>query len=160
MSFKTMRRAADVPSLGDIIYVMATRYEERVKVKAGGAEDRPIAFVAMPRRSATVAGFDLEASYIRLEGFEIAADKPATAVQLHAGHCENLDNYIHDMMVEVNGTVGEPSADGDTRDYSAVTHNRIAYNKVYHCKYVFILGGKNWLVENDEASRLSVKLYR
>jgi hypothetical protein len=124
-----MRRAADVPSLGDIIYVMATRYEERIKVKAGGTEDRPIAFVTIPRCSATMAGFDIEASYVRLEGFENAADKPATAVLLHAGHCEILDNYIHDMMVAVDGTVGKPSADGNTHNYSTVTHNRIAYSQ-------------------------------
>ena len=99
-------------------------------------------------------GFDLEASYIRVEGFEITADKPATAVQLRAGHCEILDNYIHDMMTAVSGTVGKPSADGSTRDYSAVTHNRIAFNKVYHCQYGFVLGGEQWLVENNEVNRL------
>ena len=108
----------------------------------------------MPRRSAIVGGFDLEASYIRVEGFEITADKPAAAVQLGGSHCEVLDNYIHDMMVGVGGTVGKPSADGNTRDYSAVAHNRIAYNKVYHSEYGFILGGEDWLVENNEVNRL------
>ncbi len=97
-----------------------------------------------------MGGFDLEASYLRVEGFEITADKPATAVQLRASHCEILDNYIHDMMAGVNGSVGQPSADGNTRDYSAVAHNRIAYNKVYHSEYGFILGGEDWLVENNE----------
>jgi hypothetical protein len=101
-----------------------------------------------------VGGFDLEASYIRVEGFEITADPPATAVQLSASHCEVLDNYIHDMMVAVRGTAGRPSADGNTRDYSAVAHNRIAYNKVYHSEYGFILGGEDWLVENNEVNRL------
>jgi hypothetical protein len=96
----------------------------------------------------------LEASYLRVEGFEITADKPATAVQLRASHCEIVDNYIHDMMTAVNGTVGKPSADGNTRDYSAVTHNRIAFNKVYHSEYGFILGGEDWLVENNEVNRL------
>jgi len=152
--FKTVQHAADTARPGYTIYVMAGKYDERIKVKAGGAEGRPVAFVAMPRRSVTVSGFDLEASYIHVEGFEITADKPATAVQLRASHCEILDNYIHDMMVAVNGTVGKPSADGNTRDYSAVTHNRIAYNKVYHCEYGFILGGEDWLVENNEVSRL------
>ncbi|MDH4238078.1 MAG: DUF1565 domain-containing protein, partial [Phycisphaerae bacterium] len=112
MSFKTVQHAADVAKSGDTVYVMAGKYDERVKVKAGGTEGRPVAFVATPRRSATVAGFDMEASYIRVEGFEISADKPGTAVQLRASHCEILDNYIHDMMVAVNGTVGKPSADG------------------------------------------------
>ena len=152
--FKTVQHAADAARPGDTVYVMAGKYDERVKVKSGGTEGKPVAFVAMPRRSVTVYGFDLEASYIRVEGFEITADKPATAVQLHAGHCEIMDNYIHDMMAAVSGTVGKPSADGNTRDYSAVSHNRIAYNKVYHSEYGFILGGEDWLVENNEVSRL------
>jgi hypothetical protein len=154
MPFKTVQHAADVAKTGDTVYVMAGKYDERVKVKAGGTKGRPVTFMAMPRRSATVGGFDLEASYIRVEGFEITADKPATAVQLRASHCEILDNYIHDMMVAVNGAVGKLSADGNTREYSAVTHNRIAYNKVYHSEYGFILGGEDWLVENNEVNRL------
>lgn len=152
--FKTVQHAADAAKSGDIVCVVAGKYDERVKVKTGGTEGKPVAFVAMPRCSATVGGFDLEASYIRVEGFEITADPPATAVQLHASHCEILDNYIHDMMVAVSGTAGRPSADGNTRDYSEVAHNRIAYNKVYHCEYGFILGGEDWLVENNEVNRL------
>ena len=152
--FKTVQRAADAAGPGDTVYVMAGTYDERVKVKTGGTEGKPIAFVAKPRHLVTVAGLDLEAGYIRVEGFEITAAEPATAVQLHDSHCEIFDNFIHDMMVAVNGTVGKPSADGNTRDYSAVTHNRIAYNKVYHCEYGFILGGEDWLVENNEVNRL------
>jgi len=152
--FKTVQHAADAAKPGDTVYVMAGKYDERVRVKAGGTEGKPVAFVAMPRRSATVRGFDLEASYIRVEGFEITADKPATAVQLRASHCEILDNYIHDMMVGVSGTGGKPSPAGTTRDYSAVAHNRIAYNKVYHSEYGFVMGGEDWLVENNEVNRL------
>jgi hypothetical protein len=152
--WKTIQKAAEVAKPGDVIYVMAGRYDERVKVSTGGTPDKPMAFVAMPRRSVTVGGFDLEASHIRVEGFEITADIPGTAVQLRGSHCEVLDNYVHDMMTAVNGTNGEPSPDGATRDYSAVSHNRIAYNKVYHCEYGFILGGNDWLVENNEVSRL------
>ncbi len=152
--FQTVQHAADVARAGDTVYVLAGRYDERVKVKAGGSEGRPVSFVARPRRSATVAGFELEASYVRVEGFEITASQPATAVQLRASHCEMVDNFVHDMMAAVSGTAGQPSADGRTRDYSAVAHNRIAYNKVYHNEYGFILGGEDWLVENNEVSRL------
>jgi hypothetical protein len=152
--FNTVQHAADAAKPGDTICVMTGKYAERVEVKSGGTEDKPIAFVAMPRRSVTVGGFDLEGNYIHVEGFEITADKPATAVQLRASHCEILDNYIHDMMVGVNGVAGQPGADGKTREYSAVTHNRVAYNKVYHSEYGFILGGEDWLVENNEVSRL------
>ncbi len=152
--FATVQHAADAAKPGDTIYVMAGRYHERIKVKTGGAQGRPIKFQAMPRRSAIIDGFDLEASYVRVEGFEITAEQPATAVQLSASHCEILDNYIHGMKAAVNGTYGKPGPDGATRDYSAVAHNRIAYNKVYHSEYGFILGGSDWLVENNEVSRL------
>ena len=35
-----------------------------------------------------------------------------------------------------------------------MAHNRIAYNKVYHSEYGFILDGEDWLVENNEVNRL------
>ncbi|MCF7974118.1 MAG: DUF1565 domain-containing protein [Phycisphaerae bacterium] len=152
--FMTVQHAADVVKPGDTVYVMAGKYDERIKVNTGGTQGKLVAFVARPRRSVTVGGFNLNASYIRVEGFEITADRPATAVQLNASHCDILDNDLHHMMTAVSGTTGKPSADGNTRDYSAVTHNRIAYNRVYHCEYGFMLGGEDWLVENNEVSRL------
>jgi hypothetical protein len=153
--FKTVQHAADSAKLGDTVFVMAGKYDERVKVKTGGMEGK-LRSLSWPCLDAqrTVGGFDLEASYVRVQGFEITADQPATAFQLHASHCEILDNYIHDMMVAVNGVTGQPSADGNTRDYSEVAHNRIAYNKVYHSEYGFVLGGNDWLVENNEVNRL------
>ena len=152
--FKTVQHAADLAKPGDTVFVMAGSYAERIKVRTSGAEGQPITLRAMPRRSAVVGGFDLQASYIRVEGFEITGKKPAVAVQLGGSHCEVLDNDIHDMMMGVAGTVGKPSPDGNTRDYSAVAHNRIAYNRVYHSQYGFILGGEDWLVENNEVNRL------
>jgi len=121
---------------------MAGRYDERVKVKTSGAEGQVITFQAMPRRSAVVGGFDVQASYIRIKGFEITADKPAVAVQLGGSHCEVLDNYIHEMM---NGVAGAGSP--------KTKSNRIAYNHVYHCEYGFLLMGGDWLVENNEVGR-------
>ena len=153
--FKTVQHAADMAQAGDTVYVMAGQYKERVKVKSSGAEGRPITFRAMPRHSATVDGFVLDAGCVRVEGFEITADKPATAVQLGASHCEVLDNYIHDMMEGVTGSGGsKPIATSGRRDYAAVAHNRIAYNKVYHSEYGFLLNGEDWLVENNEVNRL------
>jgi hypothetical protein len=152
--FITVQHAADVVKPGDTVFVMAGKYDERIKVRTSGAEGQPIRLRSMPRRLAVLGGFDLQADYIRVEGFEITAEKPAVAVQLNGSHCEVLDNYIHDMMVGVAGTVGKPSPDGNTRDYSAVAHNRVAYNKVYHSEYGFMLGGEDWLVENNEVNRL------
>ena len=80
--FKTVQHAADGAKPGETVCVMAGKYDERVRVKAGGAEGQPITFRAMPRRVATVSGFDLQASYLRIEGFDITAARPAVAVQL------------------------------------------------------------------------------
>jgi uncharacterized protein DUF1565 len=152
--FRTVQHAVDVAKPGDTVFVMQGKYDERVKVTTSGLDSSSITLRAMPLRSAVVAGFDVLASYIRVEGFEITAEKPAVAVQLGGSHCEVMDNYIHDMKVGVAGTVGKVSSDGKTRDYSAVAHNRIAYNKVYHSEYGFVLGGDAWLVENNEVNRL------
>ena len=142
--FKTVQHAADLVKPGDTVYVMDGRYEERVKVAASGAEGQPITFQAMPRRSARVWGFDLAASYIRVVGFEICGPQPLVAVEVGGSHCEVLDNYVHEMMQAV-GTHGE---------YSAVAHNRVAYNSVYHSEYGFVIQGNDWVVENNEVNRL------
>jgi len=152
--FRTIQRAVDAAQPGDTVMVMAGHYDERIRITKGGREGQPVTLQSVPRQAAAAAGFDLQASYVRLEGFEITTSKPAVAVQLGGSHCEVLDNYIHDMMVGVAGTVGNPSPDGNTRDYAAVAHNRIAYNKVYHSQYGFMLGGEDWLVENNEVNRL------
>lgn len=152
--FKSIQQAADVAQPGDSVFVMEGHYPARVTVRKGGLDARPLTFQAFPRRSAVVDGFDLRASYIRVEGFEITSERPAVAVQLAGSHCEVLDNYIHHMMVGVAGTVGELNPHADARDYSKVAHNRIAYNKVFHSQYGFMLGGNDWLVENNEVNRL------
>jgi len=154
MPFKTVQHAVDLTSPGDTVFIMAGKYDERVQVRSSGSEGKPITLRAAPRRSVVISGFELQASYIIVEGFEITAEKPAVAVQLGGSHCEVLDNFIHDMMVGVAGTVGKPSVDSSTRDYSKVAHNRIANNKVYHSEYGFMLGGNDWLVEDNEVDRL------
>jgi hypothetical protein len=146
--FKTVQRAADAVQPGDTVYVMQGRYEERVSVKTSGAEGKPITFQAMPRRWARVWGFDLKASHIRVVGFEICAPEADVAVEVDGSYCEVLDNYIHEMMQAI-GTHGE---------YAAVAHNRVAYNKVYHSDYGFVIQGNDWLVENNEVDRLFMYL--
>ncbi len=152
--FKTVQHAADIVKPGDRVEVMAGQYPERVKVTTSGSEGQLITFSGKPRRSVTLSGFDLAASFVRVEGFELTADKASTAVKLAGSHCEVLDNYVHDMTAAVTGTDGKPAPDGKTRDYSAVAYNRIAYNKVFHNQYGFILGGDDWVVENNEVNRL------
>src|SRR3974390_3200513 len=115
--FKTVQHAVDAAKPGDTVLVMAGKKAERVKGTTSGLEGKAIKLRGMPLRWAVVAGFDVLANYIRVEGFEITAEKPVVAVQLGGSHCEVLDNYIHEMKVGVAGTVGKLSADGKTRDY-------------------------------------------
>jgi hypothetical protein len=143
--FKTIQHAADVAKAGDTVFVMAGKYDERVVVKTSGAEGQMISLRAMPRRSAIVQGFDLDGSFVRVEGFEITADKAAAAFQLRSSNCEVVDNYVHDMFYGVNSGGGRGSK---------VSHNRIAYNRVYHSEFGFVMSGEDWLVENNEVERL------
>jgi hypothetical protein len=152
--WKTVQRAADVAKPGDTIYVMAGRYDGAVTVKTSGAAGQPITFRSMPVRAASVGGFDLQASYIHVIGFDVTADKPAVAFQISGSNNEITDNSIHDMADGVNGINGKPIGDGATRDYSQASHNRIAYNRIYHSEFGFILGGDDWLVEDNEVNRL------
>jgi len=152
--FATVQKAADTAKPGDTVCVMSGQYPERVLVKTSGEAGRPIVFESRPRRSAAVEGFRLEASYIRVAGFEITAPAPKNGVEIVGHHNEILDNYIHHMWYALIGAPGRPDASGKRRDYSETTHNRVAYNKVYHCEFGFILSGNDWVVESNEVSRL------
>jgi hypothetical protein len=74
-----VQRAAAAAKPGETVYVMSGELAERVKSKTGGTKSQSLVFVARPRRSATVSGFDREAGCTRVEGFEITAEAPATA---------------------------------------------------------------------------------
>ena len=152
--FKTVRHAADVVKPGDTVLVMAGRYDERVRVRTSGADGQPITFRRCPGARPSWAD---STSRPVTSASRASRSRPRSRpwrCSWRGSHCEVLDNYIHDMMVGVAGTVGKLSPDGNTRDYSAVAHNRIAYNKVYHSQYGFMLGGDDWLVENNEVNRL------
>ena len=111
--FKTVQHAAGVVRPGDTVIVMAGQYDERVKVRNSGVGGRPITLRAIPRRSAVVGGFDLDASHIRVEGFEITAAKPAVAVQLGGSHCEVAHQTLFGVLLILiiiflpNGIVGD-----------------------------------------------------
>ena len=65
--FKMVQHAAEVVKPGDIIYVMAGRYDERVRVRGSGTEGQPITFQAMPRRTAVVEGSAWRQARTRLQ---------------------------------------------------------------------------------------------
>ena len=46
--FQSVQRGADAAQAGDTVCVMAGRYDERVRVRTGGAEGRPVVFGPCP----------------------------------------------------------------------------------------------------------------
>jgi hypothetical protein len=74
MPFKTVQSAADAAKPSDTIYVMAGRYDKLFKVKAGGTESKPVAFVAMPRREIKIVHVDCFQTFTN--NGEIAIDLP------------------------------------------------------------------------------------
>jgi len=135
---KTIGHAGSAVQPGDTVLVMAGRYDEQPRAAAFSGRKR----------------IRLRANHVRVEGFEITAEMPAVAMRLGGSYCEVVDNDVHDMTVGVAGTVGKPSSDGATRDYAAVARNRVAYNRVYHSQYGFVLGGNDWLGGSNEVNRL------
>src|SRR5436190_22137505 len=75
--FRTLQYAVTMAKPGDTVFVMEGKYDERVKVETSWLENQPIIIRATPLRSTLVAGFDLRANYIQIEGFEITAEKPS-----------------------------------------------------------------------------------
>ena len=70
MPFKTVQHAAEVVQPGETVYVMAGQYEERVKVKAGGTEGKPVAFALFFHNFSTFLGrpgIYLEDLYVKEE---------------------------------------------------------------------------------------------
>ncbi|HOF21270.1 MAG TPA: hypothetical protein PLO24_08450 [Bacteroidales bacterium] len=51
-------------------------YDERVVIKKGGENDKPIVYVGFPRRETFVShGFEIRAGHVELIGFDITHDK-------------------------------------------------------------------------------------
>jgi hypothetical protein len=142
--FKTISHAAEVVNPGDLVYVNAGNYPERVTIKKSGtSSDKKITFMASPRRSATVSGFDLNGNFIRVEGFQITNDLTGTAengISSSGTHNEIVDNYLYN----VKKTAISSSGDGAY----------IADNKIYKIQMGIITYGKDWIVEKNEIERV------
>ena len=142
--FLTISHAAELVNPGDVVYVNAGNYPERVVIKKSGtSESSRITFKASPRRGATLSGFNLPGSYIRIEGFQITNDLTGTAengINSSGTYNEIVDNYLYNVKKVAISSSGNNAY--------------IADNKIYKIQMGIVTGGNNWVVEKNEIERV------
>jgi hypothetical protein len=129
--------------------VQAGSYDERVKVKRGGAVNRLVTFRSSASHAALIRhGFSVDADYVTVEGFDITHDKGGwleNGIWLAGNQVLITGNYIHD----VPGAGIQPSWSGPGWNHVTLSENRI-----YNCNSGLSASGYDWLVENNEVERL------
>jgi hypothetical protein len=147
--WRTVQYAADSVMPGDTVVVGAGSYDERVKVKRGGAENHRVTFRSeTPHSVLLLHGFQIDADHVTVEGFDITHDKGGwleNGIWMAGNHLLITGNYIHD----VPGAGIQPSWSGDGWNHVTLSNNRI-----YNCNSGLSAYGYDWLVENNEIERL------
>jgi parallel beta-helix repeat protein len=140
--WKTIQKAASTIVAGDTVTVSAGTYTERVQINRSGSAGAQITFHA--EGTVVMKGFLLSASYIVMDGFEIAnqIDDTTAGVGVYVsggGHNLVENNYIHDC------SWGGIIFGGST------TANTARNNRLYHNGQKGIdISGTNQLVEGNE----------
>ncbi len=149
--FKTIQKAATTVVAGDSVIVRSGTYSERITFGTGhsGAAGKRITFVAQPRRTVYMQGFNTAgANHLRVDGFDIAYSQGGWlggGVWISSDTVEIVDNYLHDIPgpgIQMNWSGGP---------WDSIY---IADNHVYRCQYGITVTGTNILVENNEVERL------
>ena len=147
-ALRTIQRAAELSSAGTVVCVHGTDgfRTERPSLSRSGAEDRPIVFRALD--SARVAGFDIVADHITVEGFEVTTDGKDVGSGIHLeGHGIVVrNNYVHHTGIygiacEGNGPDETPRVTG-----SRIEGNTVAY---VHGIGIWVEGDGNQMIGND-----------
>jgi len=147
-SYSTIQAAANAANAGDTIVVSSGTYNERVTVTRAGSSSAPITFQASPRRSVKMKGFDLNAAYVKVSGFEITNTDTGLAgcgvVVRKDGDIVD-DCYIHDMMEKgIMYHWNKPWP----------VNTKMTNNYIYGCNAGINANGDNSLLENNEIVRL------
>jgi hypothetical protein len=126
-AWATIQHAANVMQPGNTTIVLAGIYNERVSVTTSGQNGKPITFQVLAGATATMQGFEVNANYIRILGFNITnhnqTDETAWGIYLIGSNNTVIGNNIHDLCAEgiyVSGN-GDPNSDG-------TANNIIVYN--------------------------------
>ena len=148
--WRTIGKAAIGVSAGDTVIVKAGTYNERVTLSRAGAVSGKITFKSDQKWGAKMLGFNMNAPYNRVEGFDISNSTKnyagGTGVFVSANNSEVVGNYIHDSYAGV-ARFGNVS--------SWVSNVYVVNNVIRNIGTIGIIAsGNNWLVENNEVDRL------
>lgn len=154
--WKTIQKAASTLVAGDTVIVLPGTYLERVKVTKSGVSGAPISYQA----SGTVImkGFNIQASYIVIRGFEIAnADyvrwhsDTSSGVYIEGTNVTVENNYIHDCPLDGITLYGLPPTNPQYNPAKVATNCTIKNNKLFRNGMVGIdVSGRNNLIEGNE----------
>jgi hypothetical protein len=107
--WRTIQRAADVLIPGNIAFIHAGHYDERVSVTRSGAPGAPITLRAVG--TVSLHTFTVEADYVTLEGFTVTNHAPSTdrgnGIRLLGNHNLVAGVYAYDnahVGIYVDGT--------------------------------------------------------
>jgi parallel beta-helix repeat protein len=143
--WRTIQKAANTLSAGQTAIVVAGTYNERVQVTRSGIAGAPIAFQA--NGTVIMQGFNVQAGYIKITGFEITNTPGASPTDRSRGSGfyisgtanEVSGNYIHHTVA---AGIYLTSSAGNTN----VANNRVAY--AVECA-IYIQGSGNLIASND-----------
>ena len=149
--WKTIQHAADAVPVGSIVYVNSGTYPEHVIVTKAGTLQKRIAFKAIPERSAHMYGFEISASYVRVEAFDIEPGngKDVGIFVKNGDNVAVVDNFISNCKIGIYVRSRGPLSN----------QLYIAGNKMYRCNMGIWLVANDSLIENNEVERL-VQAYK
>ena len=146
----TIQHAANTIVAGDTVLVGPGNYSERIFFTSphSGNSTGWITFKANPRRSAQTQGFNTElANYIDIEGFNITTNLSSWqggGIWTSSDNVRIIDNYFSYIP-------GQAVASNWGAYWSNVS---VLNNTIYGCNKGVLAIGYNWLVENNNISRL------
>lgn len=146
LPWKTIQKAANTMSAGDTVYVLAGNYDQLVLVSRSGAYGQPIVYQA--QGAVVTRGFQINASYITVKGFELTNPINASTskgIFVKGSNCIIEDNTIHNTARD--GIVVFATASNPTASQNCIIRN----NRIYRVEMVGItVNGRNHLIENNE----------
>jgi outer membrane biosynthesis protein TonB len=148
--WRTIQKAASSMKAGDTLYVQAGDYsDQRVNVTISGSQGAQITYKA--NGSVRMKGFNITASYITVDGFEIAntdyarGSRSSSGILLQGANNIIQNNYIHDATMRgiyFYLSNGDPTTNHD---------NIVKNNRLYHNEQVGMeVHGRNNLIEGNE----------
>src|SRR2546426_2375357 len=151
--WRTIQKAANSLVAGETAIVNAGTYYERVLVTRSGTAGNLITFQALG--NVLMQGFNIQASYIKVDGFEITNipvmdhtnRSNGSGVYLMGTNNAITNNYIH--QTPAAGIYMEPSGTSD----NLIGNNRIV--SAVECG-IFVQGNNNLIASNDISHTRSV----